>query len=786
MSIKGYTQNISISGFIKALESDESLSFAAVYDTLSQNGCYSNEDGFFTFNAIANKDFLLRFSYTGYQDTTILIHSSHDLVLNVHLKLKVLETITVHGDKNSNAHLRGFELSPLELKKLPVIGGEPDLIKTLTFLPGVASGFEGLSGMFVRGGEQDQNLYLLDGASIYNTGHLFNFLSVYNTAAIKKVKFFKGNFPARYGGRLSSVTDIQFKDGNKKELRGAANLGIINSSLTMEGPLGRRKKMSFLLSGRSTYLNLFTIGLKKKVEAREAESYSNIAFFDVNAKINYEPTKRDKFFLNFYAGKDYYKILQNFIDFNSLDKQLTNFSSSLRYYRVLSPKMFMKATATVGGYADYDEGIDEHYRTETTPFDPTNPFQVIKTKYILTGRDQTISRNYAYNYSAKIHFDYALGIGHNMSFGAEMLRHVFQPFKYKEVSFQAPSINDNFSINKPILRALESSVYLEDEIQASTKWTLRPGLRYSFFQSGNTHFSAFEPRLSVDFKANIFSSFFAGVSRSAQYLFSINGDGTELAKSRWLPVVENSDPLRAWLFSVGYKRNMAEKTQVDFSMEVFYKSMTGLKYYHNNTPENIPLANYESDILNGGEGESYGMELSAQKEIDLWRFSTNYTLSWNKRKFNTLNDGMWFASKYDRRHDFNFLVSYQLNKNWTLSAAWFFQSGHRVTLPVAKIPANEAVNYDSFAFDGIYNFKLPNYHRLDLSAKWEKTSVKNKNINWQVRFDVYNAYYRRNINAIDFQPSDVLDSDGKIIAKKGVRGTSLFPLIPSVNIGLKF
>ncbi len=780
----GKAQNISISGFVKAAESEESLPFAAIYDISGERGCYSNEDGFYTFSAIANENISLRFSYTGYLDTTILVNSGSDVNLNVYLPLKVLETITVNADKAVTASIRGFELTPLELKKLPVIGGEPDLIKTLTFLPGVASGFEGLSGMFVRGGEQDQNLYLLDGASIYNTGHLFNFFSIYNTAAIKKVKFFKGNFPARYGGRLASVTDIQFKDGNKKELRGEAKLGIINSNITIEGPLGKQKKVSFLLSARSTYLDLFSVGLKKKVRAREKKDYSGITFFDINAKLNYELNTKNKLFFNFYLGKDYYRLLQSFNDINGFDKRLTNFSSSWMYYSVLSPKIFMKISGTVGGYVDYDEKFDEFYKRETTVFDPTNPYQVIETKYILTGTDEVIRHNFAYNFSTKVHFDYAPSTIHNISFGAEILRHTFEPLRYQDVFEQEGSPKETFSRVEPIISALESAVYLEDEIQASSKWMLRPGVRFSSFLSAGAHYSALAPRLSVNFKPSVSASLFMGVSKSAQYLFSINGYGTELAKSIWLPVSKQDSSQSAWLYSLGYSQDM-KKHHSFFSIELFYKSMTQLKYFQNNNTERVPFANYESNILNGGNGKSYGMEVSFQKQMGKWSCSANYTLSWNKRKFSQLNDGKWFASKYDRRHDLNLLINYQLNENWSFSAAWVYQTGHRVTLPIAKIPGNEAI-YETFAFSGIYGYQLPNYHRLDLSAKWQKTARKNKNIKWQLGFDVYNAYYRRNINSIDFQPSDVVDSDGHIIQKKGIIGTSLFPIIPSLNVGVKF
>lgn len=787
IAFQGVTQSVTINGFVRAATSLESLPYATVFDSLSQKGTYCNDRGFFSYSIKPCQEIYLIADYTGYETSSKPLKVTKDTSISFFLNVKTFQTVVVKANRRQG-NLQGQEITIAELKQLPVVGGEPDLIKSLTFSPGVASGFEGLSGMFVRGGQSDQNLFLLDGASIYNTGHLFNFVSIYNPLALKKVNFFKGNFPSRYGGRLSSVTDIQFKDGNKTSRKVEASLGLINSSLNIEGPIGKSERLSGLFAARSMYLNLFTLGQRKKVRDRQRDSYSGFNFFDINAKINYEFDEGNKLFFNFYLGKDRLRSLQNFMDINELDKQLTNFTSSFLYYKVLSPKLFFKINGGVGGYFNSDLNFEEIYDFQIFQPTPQNPQQIYRVEYYLRETSELKKRDYTYNYFSKVHFDYAPGLRHNLNFGFESLIHLFQPFEFmstiKVLDGNDVSETTNVDFSSKKLSGLEAAIYLEDEFQINSRFTLRAGLRYSFFRSVDFFQGELEPRLIFNYSPDQDLSLFVGVNKSTQYVFSFNGFNTEVVSPVWVPASNQHLPQTAWLYSIGSKKHF-ERWNLDINLEGFYKEMKELKHYSNNLVNAIPYSNWETNLLGGGHGKAYGIEISGIKYWDKLSISSNYTLSWNYRKFEELNGGDWFLSKYDRRHDFNFLVNYKKNKNWTISIAWYFASGHRVTLPVGSIPANNIL-YNTYSFDGIYNFKLPDYHRLDIAVKWEKEVIRKRKMKWAVNFDVYNVYNRRNINGMYFQAEDVIDNQGNVIEKAGVKGTSLFPLIPSVNVGLKF
>ncbi len=662
---------------------------------------------------------------------------------------------------------------PIEqIKSLPAFLGEVDVLKTLQLLPGVQSGNEGTSGLYVRGGGPDQNLILLDGVPVYNASYLFGFFSVFNADAINNVQLIKGGFPARYGGRLSSVIDISMKEGNMKEFHGEGSIGIIASKLTLEGPIVK-DKTSFIISGRRTYLDLLARPLiKAQTDGDEVVGYY---FYDVNAKINYRFSNRDRLFLSTYLGDDHfyarykYENQQNGVTLEDEDEaglRWGNITSALRWNHIFTPKLFSNTTLT---YSRYRFDISEDYRYEYLN-DTTNQIMV----------DRGLSRYLSgiEDYAAKIDFDYLPAPQHSVRFGASAIHHTFRPgalnYQYDDASY-GESLDTLIGAQQT--RAVEFAAYAEDDIELSRQLKFNVGVHFSGFRVNDEFYTSVQPRVAGRYLLNEQLSFKASYVQMAQFIHLLTNSGIGLPTDLWVPATEQVKPQTSQQGALGVAYNWRSGYEV--SVESYYKTMNNLIEYKEGASF-IDVNQDWQDKVTVGDGRSFGLELLVQKKQGRTTGWLGYTLSRTDRQFPELNFGKRFPYKYDRRHDISLAVVHAWKEKIDLSFSWVFGTGNAISLPTAIYSGASRPNYysnDIYYYGERNSYRMQAYHRLDGSITFKKKT------RWGERqwvLGVYNAYNRRNPFYLYL---DASQDPGRNAEFKQV---SLFPIIPSFSYRFKF
>lgn len=783
--ISVHSQNkFTISGYVEDLASGEKLMAANVYDLNTKNGTSTNEYGFFSIT-LPSDSIKLAVSFVGYTTYQYNFFLDKDINLNIKLDpvLQLAEvTIT---DRKADETVKNTQMSIIEMpvhqiKTLPVFMGEADVMKTLQLMPGVQSGSEGSSGLYVRGGGPDQNLILLDGVPVYNADHLFGFFSVFNPDALSSVKLIKGGYPARYGGRLSSVLDIRMKEGNIREYKGEFSIGTVASKFTVEGPI-IKDKTSFIVSARRTYIDILTAPLIAAAE-RLAGGNGNLRagyyFYDANVKLNHKFSDKDRLFISFYTGRDkaYMKNKEEYLfaDTINVDKSDAgllwgNLTTSIRWNHIFGNKIFANTTLV---YSNYKFNTFEDYTSKR-------------------GDIEQSSFSYDYfsgisNYGAKIDFDYMPAPRHSIKFGANYLYHQFKPgvstFKILEDS---SSINQTFGNNS--IYANEFYIYAEDDINIGSRLKANIGIHYSGFAVKDKYYNSLQPRIALRYLASENLSFKAAFTRMDQYIHLLTNSTIGLPTDLWLPTTENILPQNSYQTAIGGAYNINDNWEI--TLEGFYKTMDNLIEYKEGASFFDIGTNWESKVETG-KGYSYGAELLIRKNIGKFTGWIGYTLSWSNRKFENLNNGEVFPYKYDRRHDIAIVILYEVSDNIDLGLTWVYGTGNALTLGVARysdLPENYQL-YDSYYYDyygyGGWNeieyyksrnsYRTPAYHRLDVSANFHKQKTHGVRT-WSV--GLYNAYSRQNPFFIYF---------GYANNKKVLKQISLFPMIPSVRYSFKF
>lgn len=774
-----------ISGYVLDEKSHEPLIGAVLFDSMNQTGASTNEYGYFRFFMPASTA-NLRISYIGYQSQNLTFTSiPKDTISTIFLVPSLsLATITIIGNRDNNIETiqPGKVNIPLErLQNIPSIGGERDLLKALSILPGVANGAEGTSSLLVRGGGQDQNQFVLDGANVYNTGHLLNFISIFNPDALKKVDFYKGGFPARFGGRLSSVMDVTFREGNKQKFQGNVDVGLINSKLTLEGPIGKTSKTSYLFAARTTYLDLvqFLIGSSAAaVRKSKIESYTGYTFFDINAKITHEFNDNNKLYISYYEGLDYIRFVNKQAlvrTFSDISNAISNRTISARYYKVLKPTFSMN----MGVNHSYNGGKSTEFRL--SQFDKTSRDIPIYDEINGT------SRNFLNDYAAFLKFDYSPNSCNFVRFGVESTIHNYQVHTsdYENRSYALDSTIFNFKnqINNPILRGYETGVFLEDEINFNPNVSINIGARFSYFHSDDKKYSNFEPRLAMRFTIPNWLTFTTTAAQTVQYSHALLSNEIGFDKLIWVPSSSNLLPQKANQISVGLTKQL-KKLQVDISVEGYYKYMKNLSQFifYNDFGNNI-FQNWQQNILKNGKGEAYGLEVLINKSEGKFNGIISYTLSWNNRQFDGFNESKAFPFKYDRRNILNVYGSYQLSKGWKIGVLWTYNTGFRLTVPNGQIVDVPFFEERKLLYTSVNNAKMPDYHRLDLNAIHEKKLKNGYTRTWSI--NLYNAYARLNPLYI-FVKKGFTDPVSKVVTPDALKGIVLLPFLPSINYALKF
>lgn len=769
LGLKTIGQNATISGYIKDKESGEALIGATCYVPAIKKGITSNQYGYYSLT-LPNGNHTVNFSFIGYETQTILLDLSLDSVLDVYMieeNLQIDDVIVYaeRRDRNVESTEMSMEKLPVKLvKKLPSFMGEVDVLKTITLLPGIQSGGEGSSGLYVRGGGPDENLLILDEAPVYNASHLLGFFSVFNSDAIKDIQVYKGGIPAEYGGKASSVIDIRMKDGNTKQFHGQAGIGNISSRLTLEGPI-IKDKWSFLVSGRRTYADVVgrTIGIE---ELNDNQLY----FYDLNLKTNIQFSHDDRLYISFYTGDDYFKFGE------SLYMRWGNITGTARWNHVFNGKLFSNTSLIFSKY-DYNLGV------------PGN------------SADQFDWNSQVQDFNFKEDFSWFLNADNHIDFGLNIIKHHFEPgnIDTNEGSFFQALELTNYN-------AIDGAVYASNEQKIGRLFTLKYGLRVSLFQQigegkvreyqnpdapnsdeiiSETSFSKgekigspyvnLEPRLSMKLSVGETSSLKASYNRMTQNLHLISNTNSPTPLDIWLPSNKYIKPLIANQVAAGYFRNFMQNA-IETSVEVYYKDMQNVLDYKDGA-ELFLNEDLETELLSG-TGYAYGLEMMIKKQEGNFNGWASYTLSKSMREIPGINNGDPYPSTYDRTHDFSLVLNYDLNQKYSFSANWIFSTGNPVTYPVAKY---DIQGNTLFYYADRNSNRIPSYHRLDLSATYNFKKNEIRKVKQSLNVSFYNVYARRNAYSIYFRQNE---ENPSVI--EATRLSIIGTIIPSITYNINF
>ena len=771
LSSTAQSAKVTISGYIRDVNSGENLPAASVGITELKRGVNSNSYGFYSIS-VPKGMYTCKVSYLGYETQLLSINADKDQKLNIEMQPKsAVKKEVVVKDKRKDENVKSTEmgmhqLSMENVKKLPVIMGEVDVLKSLQLLPGVSSAGEGQSGFYVRGGGPDQNMILLDDAVVYNTGHLFGFFSVFNGDAIKNVTLIKGAAPANYGGRLSSVVDISMKEGNNRNYQVEGGVGLIASRLSIQGPI-KKNKSSFMVSARRTYIDALVKPFAKKGTALAGSGYY---FYDLNAKMNYILGAKDRLYLSGYVGKDVFQFQNSERTFTA-NVPWGNKTATLRWNHEFTNKLFMNTTLM---YNDYNFTFGGKQQSFQVKF-----FSGIK------------------DWSGKFDIDYYSKFNHNFKFGGAYTWHVFTPSTVSG-TVDSVELSPDQSFQK---YAQEYGVYALDEFDLGKHLKINAGLRYSgFLQAGpytrytfdannnkidSTSYSAgqiaksyggFEPRLNIRYGLGENSSVKASAAKTYQYLHLVTNNGSTLPTDVWSPSSYFVRPQMAWQYSVGYFRNFF-KNKVETSVELYYKDMHNLvEFREGYTPSSLRDVDYDFVF---GNGHAYGAEFFINKTRGKWTGWVAYTLAWTRRNFAALNQGESYLAKYDQRHNISVTNTYEINKKWTTSMVFVYGSGNRISLPTSLYVVDNTLlqNYDK-----LNNYRLPAYHRLDIAAIYTPHPDSKKKWKGSWTFSIYNVYNRANPYLMYLDMQGGLGSGVNLSVKQ----VSIFPVLPSVTYNFTF
>ncbi len=775
-----------ISGYIEDATSGEKLISANAYDTKSENGTVSNIYGFYSIT-LPSDSVVITFSYIGYQALEYRLLLDKDLVINVKLEPELsLQEITVVAEKyeeriEETTRMSTVDVPIAQIKKIPALLGEVDVLKALQLLPGVQSGGEGQNGLYVRGGSPDQNLILLDGVPVYNASHLFGFFSVFNADAVKDVKLTKGGFPARYGGRLSSVIEINMKEGNINEWHGAGSIGLIASKLTVEGPI-KKDKTSIMLSGRRTYIDILAKPLIEKSFAEGGGSgTAGYFFYDFNGKINHKFSDKDRLYFSIYTGKDKFYLEETYKDEfngNSFEDETEfglgwgNITSALRWNHLWTNKLFSNTTLTFSrysfntklrSYSEFDEGSDEY------------------ALGYLSGID---------DFAGKIDFDYVPNPSHFIRFGAGIINHTFKPGKFdilfEEIENGYPSTSIDTTLGQANINAQEFSAYIEDDMKLGKNLKLNAGLHFSAFRLKDKTYPSLQPRLNVRYMLPANVALKGSFAMMRQYVQLLTNEGIGLPTDLWLPSTKRVKPQDSWQVGLGLAKTFAGKYEV--SIEGYYKEMTNLVAYKEGASF-ITLNDWEDDVTQG-DGKSYGAEFFVQKKKGRLTGWVGYTLSWSWRTFPEVNLGERYPFKYDRRHDLSIVASYEISDRINIAGTWVFGTGNAVTLANSQyygvFPDVNFPNFNSARINrtDFYrnrnNFRMNAYHRMDIGINFVKKKKRHTRT-WS--FGAYNTYNQKNPFFLFTDEEFNLETgESKTVLKQA----SLFPIIPYFNYSFEF
>lgn len=771
-----FAQKSTLSGYLKDAETGEALIGGRIYIDSLKIGVASNIYGFYSLT-LPNGTHDVMYSFIGKEPikTRVILDQNIELDINLKDNSNTLAEVVVTGERKQqeSTEMSTVTLSMEKVKTLPVLMGEKDIIKTLQLLPGVQSGSEGSSGIYVRGGGPDQNLILLDGVPIYNANHLFGFFSVFNADAINQVKLVKGGFPAEYGGRISSVIDIRMNEGDMKKIHGEGSVGIISSKLMLNGPI-IKDKTSFMITGRRTYIDLLARPIIKAANSQNGNDQvtGGYFFYDLNAKLNHIINANNRIYLSAYLGNDKFYVNseydyidqsdnKTYIEENTGGIKWGNKIMALRWNHKFSPKLLLNTTLN---YSDY-QFTTGFGLTSYEKGNQANPTQDFSFEYLSGITDFGGNMNFYYYPSPK----------HDVQFGIGQTYHTFKP-GVNQLKLSDGSTDLDTSFGSARTYAHEFYGYIQDDFSISKRLSLNAGLHFANFLVREKLYNSLQPRASVNFQLDDKSSLKASYAKTTQFLHLLTNTSIGLPTDLWVPVTDSIPPQQGNQVAVGYTRELPKGYRV--GAEAYYKTMKNLIEYKEGASFFGSNQNWEG-LVEVGNGYSYGLEMLFEKRTGKTTGWIGYTLSWTNRQFANINNGEEFPYRYDRRHDISFVLTHKFNDKVDIGVVWVYGTGNAITLALQKYNSSGGVEFGESEVNHIdqrNGYRMPSYHRLDLGVNIHKPK-KWGEATWS--FGLYNAYNRQNPFYLDI--GYLKDGNEKVLKQ-----ISLFPILPSVSYSFKF
>ena len=791
---------MTVSGSVVDRSTGETLIGATVYDVHSGKGTTTDVNGRFSLS-LKGTEAIIRVSFVGYEtiyDTLtpqgVKSQRSVSRTYSLHPSIQ-LGAVTVTAQRinsRESSQMSAIEIPVEQIKSVPVLFGEADIIKAIQLLPGVQSGNEGTGGMYVRGGGPDENLFLLDGIPLYNVNHLGGFFSAFNADAVKNVTLYKGSFPARFGGRLSSVLDVTTNNGNDQQIHGNASIGFVSAKVNIEGPI-IKERTTFCFSARRTYADFLLQPLVQKMATDvdgKAKLSAGYYFYDLNGKLTHKFSDRSRLYASFYLGDDdaYTKVRtesslaeDQYLDYRN---NWGNTVGGIRWNYVLNPKLFMNLSAS---YTQYSNKMIVGIEKDATLADGTEQVSTINGNYLSTVKDLT----------GRIDFSYAPSPDHNVQFGTYYTQHWFQPAVasgsidyYDQIQMNQAWQRDS-TIDEETIPAGEVVAFAEDDWSINDIFKVNYGLHLSGFAVENSFYPSVQPRISGRALIGENLSLKAGYAYMSQYLHLLSTTSVSMPTDLWVPSTDRIAPMKAHQFAAGACYTIP--LVVDLSVEGYYKRMSNLIEYRDGATTFGTSAGWE-DLVCLGDGWTNGVEFLAQRTFGQLTGWVAYTWSRTTHLFNreglVLNNGNPFPAKYDRRHDISIVLTYKFTDRFDVSATWVFSTGNTATLAMQKYPVatddpegytghNGLSNTLSYV-ESRNNFRMPNYHRADISVNFHR-QFKRKNCHRTINLSVYNLYNHKN-PYLTYTSSDY----SYLGYNRALVQLSIFPILPSVAYTLYF
>ena len=759
-----YGQGAFLSGYIKDAKTGEALIGANIFIKSEGIGTSTNNFGYYTLSISKGPGtYIVQYSYLGYLTLldTIIVRSNTELIVELEPS-NLLDTALVVGKKSPIAEITGessIEINSKQIEEIPAILGEVDVIKALQLLPGVNGGTEASSGMYVRGGGNDQNLILLDGVPLYNVSHLFGFFSLFNTDAINNVKLYKGGFPSRFGGRLSSVIDITTIYGNTNKIGGTLSLGVLAGRLSLNGPIGKSGKTTFSVAARRSLFDLYLFQNDPESDLR-----TGYYFYDINGKVTHKIDNKSSISMSLYNGRDQFYVNDRGQDTfgNNISNYKENFRfgwgnslGSIRYSRANSKKMFSSYTASA---TRFSFGISSEFEEN---FPANNNFEKSKFAYSSGITD----------YAAKADYEYRHNYKHLIRFGGAYIAHVFNPGRL-ELFYESSSgqfLDTILGVNGQISH--ESAVYIEDEFRFRNDLNGNIGFRLVNYTVNSKSYNYIEPRFSIAKSFDDKFVLFAAYSNMNQFVHLVANSGAALPTDLWLPASDVIAPMNSHQVSLGYRKNLGKS--FDLVIEGYYKWMNNVIDYKEGQDITAIFADWEERVATG-QGRSYGVEILLQKKVGKWRGWLGQTYSKTDRTIPEINFGRTYNFKYDRRVDISLTITYEYNKRNSFSANFVYGTGNALTLPIGQYTDNFGKTV--FEYGNKNDYRMRDYHRMDIGYH-RQSKKKLQGAEQSFNFSIYNVYARNNpfIVEADFEANPPV-----------IREISLFNFIPGITYNLKF